>query len=239
MAQRRMFSLKIIDQDEFISMGHGARLLYFDLAIRADDDGFVNGPKKIMRMTNASEDDYKILIAKRFIIPFESGVCVIKDWRVHNYIQNDRYQQTHFVEEKKQLSITENGSYEPLNRMYPECIQNVSILDTQVRLGKDSIEIDKESKDIVQEKAKRFIPPSLFEVTEYMKEIGDCDFTAEYFIAKNEERDWKLKNGKKISSWKATIRTWKSMPKPAWKTKEKESDDYWDEIFENSKRKNQ
>lgn len=131
MAQRRMFSLKIVDADAFLEMPQSSQLLYFHLSMRADDDGFVANPKRIMRMIGSQEDDFKILLAKRFVLPFESGVCVIKHWRMHNYIQNDRYSPTVYVEEKKRLKIKENGSY----------TDNVSSLDTQVRLelGKDRL----------------------------------------------------------------------------------------------------
>ena len=135
MAQRRMFSLKIIDTDAFLDMPATAQALYFHMAMRADDDGFVGAPKKIMRMTNAADDDYRVLLAKQFIIPFESGVCVIRHWRIHNYIQSDRYQETIYRDEKQALS-TENGHYNVADTL---CIQNVSKTDTQVRLGKVSI----------------------------------------------------------------------------------------------------
>lgn len=138
MAQRRMFSLKIIDSDSFIDMPVSARCLYFDLSMRADDDGFVSSPKKIMKMTGAGEDDLKILMAKNYIIPFDSGVCVIKHWRIHNYIQRDRYQETIYKEEKRQLNTDEN-------KAYIKCIQNVSNMDTQVRLGKVRLELGKGS----------------------------------------------------------------------------------------------
>lgn len=132
MAQRRMFSLKIIDSDKFIEMPTSTRLLYYDLSMRADDDGFVGSPKKILKMIGASEDDLKVLISKQFIIPFESGVCVIKDWKIHNYIQSDRYDKTHYIDELNQLELTENKSY-------TKCIQDVNNMDTQYRLGKVSI----------------------------------------------------------------------------------------------------
>jgi len=140
MAQRRMFSLKVVDSDAFMDMGVGSQLLYFHLSMRADDDGFVGNPKKIMRMIGSNEDDLKILLAKRFLLSFDSGIIVIKHWKIHNYIQNDRYQETQYLDEKRSLLTKENGSY-------TECIQNVSTSDTQVRLelgkeriGKDRIE---------------------------------------------------------------------------------------------------
>lgn len=132
MAQRRMFTLTIVDSDAFLEMPPTSQNLYFHLAMRADDDGFVGNPKKIMRMVNSGEDDMKVIIAKRFVLPFESGVCVIKHWRMHNYIQNDRYKPTVYLEEKSGLKIKENGSY-------TDRIEDVSRVDTQVRLGKVSI----------------------------------------------------------------------------------------------------
>ncbi|RXS52144.1 replisome organizer [Lactococcus lactis] len=129
MAQRRMFSKKIVETDLFMEMPPTAKILYFYLNMSADDDGFVGNPKTIKLISGATDDDLKILIAKQFIIPFDSGVIVIKDWKIHNYIQKDRYNQTQYLDEKKQLLVEENGTY-------TKCIQNVSGLDTQVRLGK-------------------------------------------------------------------------------------------------------
>lgn len=144
MAQRRMFSLKIVDTDAFMDMPQSSQLLYFHLSMRADDDGFVSNPKKIMRMIGSQEDDLKVLFTKKFLIPFESGVCVIKHWKIHNYIQSDRYFPTTYTDEKNQLETKENGSYKLIK---DECIQNVSKMDTQVRLGKVREELGK-SKDI-------------------------------------------------------------------------------------------
>jgi hypothetical protein len=143
MAQKRMFSLKIIDTDLFLDMPISSQLLYFQLSMRADDDGFVSSPQKIIKMVNCSSDDLKILVAKSFIIPFESGVCVIKHWKIHNYIQKDRYQETLYDQEKSYLE-DDNGTYKIMDT---KCIQNVHEMDTQVRLDKvrlDKIKIDKD-----------------------------------------------------------------------------------------------
>ena len=110
MAERRMFAKSIIDSDSFIDMPTTARLLYFDLSMRADDDGFVNSPKKICRMTGASDKDMQILIDNQYIIPFESGIIVIKHWKIHNYIQKDRYKPTVYQEEKNHLSSCNRNS---------------------------------------------------------------------------------------------------------------------------------
>ena len=143
MAERRMFAKTIIDSDMFIDMPMSARLLYYDLAMRADDDGFVNSPKKIMKFVGASVDDMNVLIAKQFIIPFESGVVVIKHWKIHNYIQKDRYKATSYQAEKESLTL-KNGTYytddlPDVSNLDTECIQDVYSLDTQVRLGKDRL----------------------------------------------------------------------------------------------------
>lgn len=153
MAERRMFAKTIVDSDMFIDMPMSARLLYYDLAMRADDDGFVNSPKKIMRFVGASMDDMNVLIAKQFIIPFESGVVVIKHWKIHNYIQKDRYKATSYQAEKESLTL-KNGTYytddlPDISNLDTECIQDVYSLDTQVRLGKvrlgkDRLELGKD-----------------------------------------------------------------------------------------------
>lgn len=111
MAERRMFTKKIIDSDAFLDMPLSTQALYFHLNMRADDDGFINSPKKIMRMIGASEDDLKVLITKRFILTFENGVVVVKHWRMHNLLRKDRYIETQYVEEKKMLILKENGAY--------------------------------------------------------------------------------------------------------------------------------
>jgi hypothetical protein len=131
MAQRRMFSQKIVGSDSFLEMPVSARELYFQLGMYADDDGFIN-PRKIIRMIGASEDDLKVLKVKRFVLNFENGVVVIKHWLINNLIRKDFYQQTLYTEQKKQLIIKENKSY-------TECKQNVNNLLTQDRIGKDRL----------------------------------------------------------------------------------------------------
>lgn len=140
MAERRMFAKTIIDSDAFLDMSLTAQALYFHLSMRADDDGFINNPKKVQRMIGASDDDFRILIAKSFLIPFQSGIVVIKHWRIHNYIQADRYKETVYTEEKSLLTIKENKAYTyNLPEENSQCIQNGYSLETQVRLGKDRL----------------------------------------------------------------------------------------------------
>jgi len=152
MAERRMFAKTIIDSDAFLDMSLTAQALYFHLSMRADDDGFINNPKKVQRMIGASDDDFRILIAKSFLIPFQSGIVVIKHWRIHNYIQADRYKETVYTEEKSLLTIKENKAYTyNLPEGNSQCIQNGYSLETQVRLGKDSLGKDSLGKDRIEE----------------------------------------------------------------------------------------
>lgn len=149
-----MFSKKIIDSDAFLDMPLSAQALYFHLNMRADDDGFINNPKRIQRITGASDDDFKLLLAKRFIIFFDSGVIVIKHWWMHNTLKSDRYKPTQYQEERALLCVKENKSYtvkapDPpaLNgtNLEPDWNQFGTRLEPQYRLDKDKIKdrIDK------------------------------------------------------------------------------------------------
>ena len=111
MANKRMFSKQITASDAFVDMPVSTQLLYFHLNMEADDDGFVSNPKRVMRMLNVGDDDIKILLAKRFILAFESGVVVIKHWLLHNAVRKDMYKRTQYIEEKKGLKIKDNGVY--------------------------------------------------------------------------------------------------------------------------------
>lgn len=143
MAERRMFAKTIVTSDAFLDMPLSARCLYFTLGMLADDDGFVNNPKSIMRQVGASQDDLNLLLVKRFILAFDSGVIVIKHWRIHNYIRNDRYKETKYMEEKSVLCIDEKGAYTEKDDLVYQVdtvgIPLVSKMDTQVRLGKASL----------------------------------------------------------------------------------------------------
>ena len=139
MPNRRMFSLKIVDTDAFLEMPQTSQLLYFHLCMRADDDGFVSNPKKISKMISSGDDDMKVLTIKRFIIPFESGVIVIKHWRMHNLIRSDRYTETNYLKEKSKLTIKKNGSYTEINKTKQDVIPNGNQMATQDRLGKDRL----------------------------------------------------------------------------------------------------
>ena len=153
MAERRMFSKAVIDSDTFLDMPLTAQAFYFHLSMRADDDGFVNNPKKIQRMTGCSDDDVKILLAKSFVIPFESGICVIRHWKIHNYIQKDRYRETVYQSELQALKVGQDNAY---SLMDTECIQDVSKMDTQVRLGKVRLELGKSISSSAEPPSAKF-----------------------------------------------------------------------------------
>ncbi len=205
MAERRMFAKTIIDSDAFLDMPLSTQSLYFHLSMRADDDGFINNPKKIQRMIGASDDDLKLLIAKNFIIPFESGIVVIKHWKIHNYIRNDRYKETVYKEEKTMLEVKENNAY-------TLGIPNGYQTDTQVRLGqvrsgKDSIDKDIDSKkDADKPPRTRFVPPSIEDVKLYCKERNN-NVDAERFVDYYTANGW-IVGKNKMKDWKAAVRTW-------------------------------
>ncbi len=136
MASRRMFALSIVDSDLFLDMPLSTQALYFQLGMRADDDGFINNPKRIVRTVNATNDDLNLLIEKGYVLCLNNGIIVITHWKMHNYIQTDRYRKTVYEKELKQLQLT-NKIYCKKNDT--ECIQEVSITDTQDRLGKNRL----------------------------------------------------------------------------------------------------
>ena len=144
MAERRMFAKTIVTSDAFLDMPMSARCLYFTLGMFADDDGFVNSPKSIMRQVGATQDDLQILIAKKFLLVFESGVIVIKHWRINNYLRSDRYKETTYTDEKAELTVEDNGAYvkngsTPMLEAsgIPSGIPPVDHCETQNSIGKD------------------------------------------------------------------------------------------------------
>lgn len=156
MAERRMFAKTIIDSDAFLDMPLSTQSLYFHLSMRADDDGFINNPKKIQRMVGCGDDDLKLLMAKRFILVFDSGVIVIKHWKIHNYIRNDRYKPTLYQEEKAELAEKNSKAYTFKTEVI-ESEKHLGIpddnrmgyqMDTPVRLGKDRLVKDKKKNSV-------------------------------------------------------------------------------------------
>lgn len=218
-----MFAKSIVLTDAFLDMPMSARCLYFTLGMLADDDGFVGSPKSIMRQCGASQDDLAVLLSKRFVLGFDSGVIVIKHWRINNYLQNDRHKPTTYQEELASLMIDQKGSYTErdkqlseqcipmLSTPYTECIQDVYT---------DKNSIDKNSIDKKrEEKTRRFTPPSFDEVKEYCQERQN-NINPQAFIDFYESKGWKI--GKEtMKDWKAAIRTWESREKTVQESKPK------------------
>ncbi|WP_295996616.1 hypothetical protein [uncultured Veillonella sp.] len=219
MAERRMMAKSIIKSDQFLEMPMSSQLLYFHLLLDADDDGFINAPKSIMRVIGAKDDDMRVLQAKGYTIPFDSGVIVIKHWRMHNSLRKDRYNPNPQLEnERKQLILNDRKEYELVTTWQPtgnQLATNGYHSIGKDSIGKDSIGKDSIGKDSVysgecdisHSKNAHFKPPTLEEVKAYcIKRNNNID--AEYFIDFQEARGWVLSNGKKMKDWKATIRTW-------------------------------
>ncbi len=210
MAEKRMFSKQIIDSDAFLCMPLSTQALYFHLNMRADDDGFVDKPKTIQRMVGATEDDLKILIAKRYVLTFESGVIVIKHWRIHNTIRQDRYNQTVYLEEKSLIEIKENKSYTENKVILELGLPNGNIVEPQHSIGKNSV--CKFSKDSgaeysqQQSENKNFVAPSVENVMGYCNEKG-INVDAERFIDFYSSKGWMVGKNK-MKDWKAAVRNW-------------------------------
>ena len=186
MAQKRMFSLSVVDTDQFLEMPLSSRLLYYELGMRADDDGFVSNWKKILSFTGLKEDDLKVLIAKKYIIPFDSGVIVIRHWRMNNYLQKDRTKPTIYQEELKKLGLDDN---------------NVYILDTTCIHSIDKNSIDKNS---IEYKNK----PTLEEVRDYCINVRHNNVDYQKFYDYFNEGNWIDSKGNKVRNWKQKIITW-------------------------------
>ena len=166
MAQRRMFSKEITTSDLFVEMPSSSRLLYFDLGMEADDEGFIGNARMLSRAYGASSDDLKLLATKGFIIMFQNGVTVVKDWNLNNKLRKDRIKPTIYTEEKSMLTVDITGSYQLGNQMPTICQPNVNQMSAQDRLGKDRL--GKDSKTIMSDKSDVSIPYS--EIIEYLNE---------------------------------------------------------------------
>ena len=210
-----MMSKSIIKSDTFLDMPATTQNLYFHMLLDADDDGFINAPKSIMRMIGAKDDDMKVLAAKQFVIPFESGVVVIKDWKIHNYIQNDRYKPS-TLPERDLLNIQKDKTYtlkSDVSRMDTECIQTVSI--GKDRLGKDRIgkdRIGKVSIDTLCHVSHDDVDKSHYEIIEYLNLKTGSKFkpTTKPYVQAIRSR---LKEGYTVDDFKTVIdkkcREWK------------------------------
>ena len=208
MAERRMFAKTIIDSDAFLDMPLSSQALYFHLSMRADDDGFINNPRKVQRMVGSSEDDLKLLMAKRFILAFDSGVIVIKHWKLHNYIRNDRYKPTLYQDEKAQLIEKDNKVYSKSNDGIPDGYQ----MDTQVRLGKDRL--GKDRKDITPSQPKA--TPTRHKYGEYKNVLMSdqeleklkSEFPSDWQKRIENVSEYCAASGKTYKNYLAVIRKW-------------------------------
>lgn len=211
MAERRMFAKTIVLSDEFLDMPMSARCLYFTMGMLADDDGFVNAPRSIMRQCGASIDDMKVLLAKRYVIEFDSGIIVIKHWRINNYLQGDRTQPTKYIEEMDKLTIKDNRAYSLKDEYKNECIQS------SVYTDKNSIDKNRIEESSIEKKRGGFARPTLQEVKDHVIEKG-YHFDPEAFFSFYESNGWKV--GKNpMKSWKDACTTWEKREGSAPKSK--------------------
>lgn len=220
MAERRMFAKSIVLSDAFLDMPMSARCLYFTLGMLADDDGFVGSPKAIMRQCGASEDDMRILVSKKYVLGFDSGVLVIKHWRLNNYLRNDRHVQTTYTEELDTLGIDDKGAYtqnvEKMERLpvgIPNDNQVVGSRYTQDRIGKDSIDnnIYSRAEDSPTEHPEQ---ADVTEIVEYLNQAAGTSYkpntpkTVRSIKARMKEGftkdDFKTVIDKKVSEWAKT-----------------------------------
>lgn len=210
MAERRMFSKAIIDSDAFLDMPASAQNLYFHLGMRADDEGFVGNPKKIQRMVGASDDDMRILLGKRYILAFESGIVVIKHWYINNYIRGDRSTETTYIEEKNTLTLDEKRAYTEREKL--ECLPNDRQMPTKClpRIDKNSIGKVSigENNNTGTHTYEDFINdyPSLQEIKDFIT-LKDIKVDAERFYNYYSALGWKLGNTP-ISNWQSLVLEW-------------------------------
>ena len=213
-AEKRMFTKKITDSDAFLDMPMSTQCLYFHLNMNADDDGFVNNPKKIQRMIGASDDDVRILLSKSFILCFDNGVIVIKHWRMHNTLRKDRYKATTYQEEFNTLGLKENGTY----TWQP----NGNQVATQYRLEENSL--DKDSKD-KNNKHKYGEYKNVLLSDEDMEKLK-TEFPTDYEERIERLSSYMASKGTSYKNHLATIRNWARKETP--QTKGREYKEFWE-----------
>ena len=199
MAKKRMFNVDIVGSDAFLDLPHTAQALYFQLGMRADDDGFVGNPKTIQRIAGTKASDLELLVKKRFLLQFPSGVVVIKHWKINNQIQKDRYTPTVYTEEYQSLYIKDNKAYTEMDK---ECIQPVSEMDTQISIDKNRL--DKNSRG-GEKHAHGFFANVLLTDDELQKLADEIPNYEEYIEKLSHYIE---SNGKKYKSHYATILMW-------------------------------
>lgn len=218
MAEKRMFSKRIIDTDAFLEMSSMAQLLYFHLSMRADDDGFVDKPKSIMRLIGAKDDDMMMLVLRSFVLIFDTGLLVIKHWRINNYLRSDRYKPTNFFKEKEQLNlIDEVYEFKEESLGIPNGVPTGTISISK----SNSIIDDNSNKGVIggkekeEDPQKRFSKPTIEEVRAYCLERKN-NVDPEQFVDFYSAKGWKVGNSP-MKDWKACVRTWEKRnpnPKP-------------------------
>ena len=214
MAERRMFTMKIIDSDAFLDMPLSAQALYFHLNMRADDDGFINNPKRILRTTGAADDDLKLLLLKRFVIGFDRGVIVIKHWRMHNTLRKDRYNPTQYQEEFKMLALKPNNSYTELpagNQVETVWQPNGNQLVPQYSIGKVSEDKKSIGKDNAEEakltRHKYGAYQNVLLTDEDLEKLKK-EFPSDWERRIERLSEYIASTGKKYKNHLATIRSW-------------------------------
>ncbi|WP_347283032.1 hypothetical protein [uncultured Muribaculum sp.] len=207
MAERRMFTKKVTNDDEFISLPSSAQALYFHLNQEADDDGFNKQVQTALFKAHASIDDLKILMLKNFVIRFESGVIVIRHWRMHNTLRKDRYTPTNFQDELQLLGLKESGEYvlgcQTVAERLPQ-VKSEEVREDKVRLDKGRLEED--APQSVAASNTRFKKPTLEEITAYCTERKN-NVDPQAFFDFYESVGWRVGN-KPMKDWKACVRTW-------------------------------
>ena len=232
MAEKRMFSSNVIDSDAFLDMSPTARLLYYDMGMRADDDGFIDSPKKIMRIIGASDSDLKELIDNGFVLRFESGVIVIRHWYVNNRVRRDTYHETIYTEEKSMLLLEKNNVYQLRNDSVTDTLQTRDEIGSQNRVDKSRLEKDRLGKDRLdescaceslsenlaesgqpsQESPVVYFPTKFGEQPIYQKDVDDLTrlFNGSVDV-RNEILSCKAYYSDKpesVSSWQSAVKVW-------------------------------
>ena len=227
MAKKRMLSASVISTDAFMNLSLESQALYMHLNLSADDDGFIDSPRRIIRMIGTTEKNLRELITSGFIIGFDSGICLVRHWKVNNNLKKDRYTETLHESERRQVHL-ENKIYEmgpgtehstdELDSVTEKSIHEIgfemnsgTILEPQVREAKKRTEQDslREGEDPSKS------PPSFYDLKSYADEIDYKDFKPQLFLDYYEERAWKHKDGSPVLDWKREVRIWKEREKPA------------------------
>ncbi len=222
MAKKRMFNSDIMDADAFLDMPNGAKLLYFYLGTKGDDDGFIASPRMYMRAIGCVPEDLEMLIDRGFVIAFDSGVIALRDWRLHNDLRNDRYHETVYRDEKAMLKLDASRRYALVADGEPNCIQTDAMMEAEHSIAEQSkAQHNKtehsEAKQNQAEQSReseadkpprtRFSPPDYEEVRDYCRERNN-GIDPQHFIDYYTANGWIQGSGRPIQDWKAMVRTW-------------------------------